>query len=323
MLVLNTNIPELVGFDTGVCLANLDVLSERHSRLSESLLAMLSELADAILQDADGDRDTMESILLSLQGVAEDGAGSPIPTGIAATNRADMALLAARAGLYPRLVLYRMIEERISKPQASPSRTASLPASARGRIAYMPSTFANKAYLSLSACVKNPRSSETAGFVDACEEVQSGLCEYCILPTENSHSGKLTAFARLMLRYSLEIVAVTDLENAAEGTVTRFALLRASHGDTPVGLSSVDTPQYWEIFHLSDTPTLSDLLAAAEFCGISLYRVDTLPLPDGEGGDTPALDCVLHATGGDLVTFRRFLSLEAPKDLSAGIYRVV
>lgn len=322
MPVLNTNIPELVGFDTGVCLANLDVLGERHSRLSESLLAMLSELADAILRDADGDRDTMESILLSLQGIAEDHPNSPIPTDTAAVNRADMALLSARAGLYPRLVLYRMIEERLPKPQPS-SRASSLPTSARGRIAYMPSTFANKAYLALSACVKNPRGSETAGFVDACEEVQSGLCEFCILPMESSHSGKLTAFARLMLRYRLEIMAVTDLENAAEGTVTRFALLRASHADTPAGLSVPDAPQYLEILHLSDTPTLSELLAAAEFCGMSLYRVDTLPLPDGEGSDTPALDCVLHAAGGDLATFLRFLSLEAPKDLPAGIYQIV
>ena len=323
MPVPNTDIPELLGFDTGVCLSNLDVLGERQSRLSESLLAMLSELADAILRDADGDRDTMESILLSLQGAAEDRRGSPIPTDTAAINRTDMALLSARAGLYPRLVLYRMIEERLPKPQTFPSRASSLPASARGRIAYMPSAFANKAYLTLSSCVADPRSSETAGFVDACEEVQSGLCEYCILPMESSHSGKLTAFARLMLRYRLQVVAVTDLENAAEGTVTRFALLRGSHDDPPMGLPLPDAPQYWEILHLSDTPTLSDLLAAAEFCGMSLYRVDTLPLPDGEGGDTPALDCVLHAAGGDLATFLRFLSLEAPEDLSAGIYRVI
>ena len=48
MPVPNTDIPELLGFDTGVCLSNLDVLGERQSRLSESLLAMLSELADRL-----------------------------------------------------------------------------------------------------------------------------------------------------------------------------------------------------------------------------------------------------------------------------------
>ena len=52
MLYLNTDIPELKGFDTGICLSNLDVLDRRQDAISESLLAVLSELADAIVRDA-------------------------------------------------------------------------------------------------------------------------------------------------------------------------------------------------------------------------------------------------------------------------------
>ena len=61
MPILNTNIPELSGFDTGLCLSNLDVLSLRQDRVNESVLAVLSELAEAIIHDAEGDPDTVDS----------------------------------------------------------------------------------------------------------------------------------------------------------------------------------------------------------------------------------------------------------------------
>lgn len=330
MPFLNTDIPELKGFDTGLCLSNLDILAVRQDRVSESVLAVLAELADAILHDAEGDPDTVDSILLSLQGIAEEGeevaATHPVFAAVAPVNREALARMSARSGLYARLLLYAMIEERMpSPPLPRDGRSASsLPATVRGRIAYMPAAFADKAYLALSAVVDSPRAAATASFVDACEEVRSGLCEFCILPLENTHSGKLTAFTRLILRYNLQIQAVCDLENgAAEGQITRFALLRAAReGDfpAPLRLPPEGEPLYLELIHTGDSPSLTDLLSAAEFCGIRLCRVDTLPPFEEYGEDTLPLSCVLDAAGGDLTTFRRFLSLEASEDTVMGLY---
>ena len=330
MPFLNTDIPELKGFDTGLCLSNLDILAVRQDRVSESVLAVLSELADAILHDAEGDPDTVDSILLSLQGIAEEGeevaATHPVFAAVAPVNREALARMSARSGLYARLLLYAMIEERMPSPPLprDGSSASSLPATVRGRIAYMPAAFADKAYLALSAVVDNPRAAATASFVDACEEVRSGLCEFCILPLENTHSGKLTAFTRLILRYNLQIQAVCDLENgAAEGQITRFALLRAAReGDfpAPLRLPPEGEPLYLVLIHTGDSPSLTDLLSAAEFCGIRLCRVDTLPPFEEYGEDTLPLSCVLDAAGGDLTTFRRFLSLEASEDTVMGLY---
>lgn len=330
MPFLNTDIPELKGFDTGLCLSNLDILAVRQDRVSESVLAVLAELADAILHDAEGDPDTVDSILLSLQGIAEEeeevAATHPVFAAVAPVNREALARMSARSGLYARLLLYAMIEERMpSPPLPRDGRSASsLPATVRGRIAYMPAAFADKAYLALSAVVDSPRAAATASFVDACEEVRSGLCEFCILPLENTHSGKLTAFTRLILRYNLQIQAVCDLENgAAEGQITRFALLRAAReGDfpAPLRLPPEGEPLYLELIHTGDSPSLTDLLSAAEFCGIRLCRVDTLPPFEEYGEDTLPLSCVLDAAGGDLTTFRRFLSLEASEDTVMGLY---
>lgn len=327
MPFLNTDIPELKGFDTGLCLSNLDILAVRQDRVSESVLAVLSELADAILHDAEGDPDTVGSILLSLQGIAEEGeveSTHPVFAAVAPVNREALARMSARSGLYARLLLYAMIEERMPTEASPKPMPSPLPATVRGRIAYMPAAFADKAYLALSAVVDSPRAAATASFVDACEEVRSGLCEFCILPLENTHSGKLTAFTRLILRYNLQIQAVCDLENgAAEGQITRFALLRAAReGDFPAPLRLLPEgePLYLELIHTGDSPSLTDLLSAAEFCGIRLCRVDTLPPFEEYGEDTLPLSCVLDAAGGDLTTFRRFLSLEASEDTVMGLY---
>lgn len=335
MAFLNTEIPELSGFDTGICLSNLDILGMRQNRVNESVLAELSELADAIIRDAGGDPDTVDSILLSLQGApdGDDRVERMVDASFADSspvNLPSLRRMSVRSGLYARLLLYAMIEERMPtdtthrKPPPSP-----LPVSVQGRIAYMPAAFADKAYLCLSAFVRNPRAATTASFVDACEEVHSGLCEYCLLPLENTHSGKLTAFTRLILRYRLRIVAVCDLENgAAAGQVTRFALLKSSvEREFPFPLTPPSAKEglYLELIHVTDSLNLTDLLTAAEFCGLSLYRVDTLPrFGDSDmDTDTPAFACVLNAAGGDLPVFRRFLSLEASEDILVGLYGTV
>lgn len=329
MPYINTHVPELTGFDTGLCLNNLATLAKRHNTLQESLLAVVSELADAILADSGGDPDTVNSILLSL--LFRDGEEeTPTPTeGVAPVNREELLRMNPHTGLFARLALYAMLEERMVAAQVpTPLRPPSLPGTAKGRIAYMPSAFADKAYLILSARIQAPRANATAGFVDACEEVRSGLCEYCILPVENSQSGKLTAFSRLILRYRLRIAAVCDLEDgSAEGQVTRFALLKAATEELP---SVSDLPDgstaLLEILHTTGASTLSELLIAAEFCGLSPISIHTLPPSDTdmEGDDplSPTLDCVFSVNGGDLSSFFRYLFLEASEDFCAGLYSV-
>ncbi len=336
MSFLNTDIPELSGFDTGLCLSNLDILNLRQNRISESYLAVLSELTDALIRDAEGDPDTVDSILLSLQSTPDtdeyDSVTARALSSVSPVNRELLRRAFGRSGLYARLILYHMLEEKmpshkdIAEKAASPSP---LPPMARDRVAYMPGSFADKAYLHLTALLKSPRANATTSFVDACEEVHGGLCEYCILPLENTHSGRLTAFTRLILRYRLQIVAVCDLKNgAAAGQSTRFALLRETEeGCFPAPLTP-NSPLCLELVHHTPPPSLTDLLLAAEFCGMTPSRIDTLPRFDelesfGEDAPHAAFACVLNADNGDLPTFRRFLSLELPEVILTGLYGTV
>ncbi len=354
MAFLNTDVPELSGSDTAVCLDNLDTLSIRRNRLTEAMLAELSELADAIIRDAEGDPDTVDSILLSLQGAIDEDEGldrdadhrhriermagmsvsDRMRAQVAEVNRDLIGRISLHAGVHMRLILYRLIAERMPVRMPRPSKSPSLPESSRGRIAYMAGAFADKAYARLSPLVPHARAATFHSFVDACEEVSGGLCEYGILPLENTQNGKLSAFSHLILRYGLYIVAVCDLENGvAEGQYTRFALLRKADDDTPA--TPLDPPEntasplYIELLHTTDSPSLTELLHAAAFCGLTLVRVDTLPrfeeldfLLDGGGMPQATLPvcCVLDAASADLHTFRRFLALEVPDNILMGIY---
>ncbi len=345
MAFLNTDVPELLGSDTATVLDNLDILGARRGRLTESMLAMLSELADAILHDAGGDPDTVDSILLSLIGTVDDltetentstaAINARIREQVIPENRELMGRVSVHAGLHMRLVLYRLLEERTLQSAPAVKAPDPLPDAACGRIAYMAGALADEAYERLSPLVPHARSATFHSFVDACEEVRGGLCEFAILPLESNHSGKLTAFSRLIIRYGLYIVAITDLENAAApGQVTRFALLCKAPDSQALLFSAsgghTGTSLYLELLHTESTPSVTELLSAAAFCGLTPIRIDTLPLDEtellgrGDGhtlSDTLPLCCVLDATAADLATFRRFLTLEASEDILMGLYR--
>lgn len=333
MPFLNTDIPELSGFDTGVCLSNLNTLSIRSGRIHESILAVLAELTEAIVRDAGGDPDTVDSILLSLQSPQDDGEDGGIPPHLleqlAPVNRELVRRMLCPSGLYMRLLVYALIAEKMPG-YTRPMATSPLPSTVRGRVAYMPGSFADKAYLQLTRAVKNPRAAMTASFVDACEEVHDGLCEFCILPLENNHSGRLSAFTRLIIRYRLQVVAVCDLENGAAGQTTRFALLREAREGIPSSPITESNREnlLFELIHLTQTPALTELLLAAQFCGLSLCRVDTLPQFDElelmtEDSEAMATACVFSVADGDLAVFRRFLALEAPENIDIGLYTII
>ena len=123
-------------------------------------------------------------------------------------------------------------------------------------------------------------------------------------------------------------MTVCDLEDgSAEGQFTRFALLKAATEEipTPADLPNGSTALL-EILHNTGASTLSELLTAAEFCGLNPVSIHTLPPSDTdlEGDDplSPTLDCVFSANGADLSTFFRYLFLEASEDFCAGLYSV-
>ena len=322
---LNANVPELRGYESGTVLGNLDVLDKRLDGALESTVAALWELSEAICRDAAGDADTLDSILLSLQtdDETEDGSDNQHDTAhLADVNRPIIRAMMQSMALHQRLLLYRFIGERTGAVYNVGENTPDVPHAARGRVAYMPSAVADEAYLQLSKHVPDCRATAFGGFADACEEVYGGLCEYCILPLENTSLGKLTAFYRLIVKYRLQTVATCRVRNRARGNdATQFALLRrTTDGKTPP-CPLTDLPDHLETLHLSGANrSLCDVMAAASFCGLAPVRVDTLPLAEELLTSEMPVSVVWSVEDADLSTFLRYMSLELPEDRVIGLY---
>lgn len=284
MPYFNTDIPELRGFDTGQVLENLALLYTRQRPWMEATIAELAELAFAVIQDAENDPDTLQSILLSLEDYAEI-----TPRQSDHTDSFYLCGMEKSIGLYQKLLLYHFICKALGDlPQIQGQARQDMPPSAKGRIAYMNSALVGKAYMKFASVIEGCRAADFHSFAEACEEVQGGLCEYCILPLHSSTDGQLMSFYRLILKYRLQIVATHEINHKVGGqpATTTFGLLRRMGEDwdirdnflTPLLSHDPDAPLILSILYIPE-PQLSfgDILTASEYCGVPLIETSTIP----------------------------------------------
>ena len=112
MAYMNTDVPELGGFDTGLVLENLGLIFSRQEPWLEASVAQLSELANAIVKDAAHDPDVLYSILLSLQGYAGEETHSEEHPDLPYVRGMEKSL-----GLYQRLLLYHFLYLKLYQSQ--------------------------------------------------------------------------------------------------------------------------------------------------------------------------------------------------------------
>ena len=96
---------------------------------------------------------------------------------------------------------------------------------AKGRIAYVRNNRNDKIFLKISKTVQNAKAYYAATFIDACEAVFNGNCEFCVLPVHNDRDGKLYSFYSMLDRYELKIVHVVSDENDDARESVTFALV--------------------------------------------------------------------------------------------------
>ena len=184
------------------------------------------------------------------------------------------------------------------------------------RVIYPKSSYADAAYLKFSSLMAVPRATYAHSFLSACEEVYNGICEFCILPIENSSEGQLNSFLRLIKKYELRIAATCLVSGANRTGNTRFALLRKNV--TPL-LNPEKTPEYLEFaVPMEESVSISDLLLAARLCDLQLVRLDALP--QAEDSPTAYTRFTFSTANGDLQAFLLFLSMDIPHYDPIGLY---
>lgn len=294
---------------TGQNLVRLDAdtagaLEARRAHLRELALSLTAEHIP------------LEALLERLGGVAPDRQHRPDCLG---ENAPFLQAAFAGLSLLERVELCRMV--CAAAPDAIfPARFVEavepLTPDARGVIAYLQNAFTDRAYRAFSGTMRRARSQYHDSYAAACEAVSSGSCEACILPIEHAQDGKLLGFYRLIDRYELKIVCTCDIAQP-NGLESRFALLKKSF-TFPL---PDDALAY--LFELSITRSaghpLGALLDAAALCGLTVRRVDSIPLAYAE--DSFAYHTVLAMTDrGQLTPFLLYLALDIPQYDPIGIY---
>lgn len=300
-----------------VIYANLRETGERIDMICEQELAHLRELAAEITKDIEDDPELAASLPELFPKTAE-----PVFEGL--TQNAD-ALRGIRpfrtAWQHFRLcseVCRRMREKKPIRPEVFFPEPDELAENALERIAYQRSSYADTAYLRFADLLSIPRAVYTHSFPAACEEVYNGLCEYCLLPLENSSEGPLNSFTRLIDRYELKIAATCDVTAADGSRTTRFALVRRQL--VPIAYGEEREERRFELSLPPDaSPSVPILLCVAELCGLTLSRLDSRPHPT-EREPRIHTHMTFDTQNGDLPTFLLYLLTQAPESEHVGYY---
>ena len=187
---------------------------------------------------------------------------------------------------------------------------------AEGKIEYISNRYTDIAYRRFSTIIGRDKGIAVRSFEELCEDVYGGNSEFGILPIENTENGKLAHFYSLINKYELKIAAVCAVETSDSG-ISRFALV-SKNMEYPNARFGI--PDKLELFiTLEKNESLSEILAAAEFCEMELYRIDSLPLSSHSG--KYALCPVFSLKDSDVNSFLMFMSLDFPQYIPVGIFK--
>lgn len=293
---------------------NLRELAARMELVGEQEIAHLYELAAEIASNFVAHPDWLGSL--------PDHSPpkfSPTPTALPQNRQALSDL--HRIGTIRHSVLLckeigRRLNERVTiSPAFFFSDSEPAPKKELYRVAYQRNSYADNAFLQFSEHQKNLRVSYTHSFQSACEDVYNGICDFCILPVESAAEGQLNSVSRLIKQFDLKIAASCGIIGSDPLRSTRFALLRKQL--TP--LLNLGKEVFLEFsVPLVGSPSVSELLFAAELCGMTLHRLDTLP--DIDEPNRFSVHILLQTEKADLCAYLLYLAMEAPHYNPIGIY---
>lgn len=191
---------------------------------------------------------------------------------------------------------------------------------ATGRISYVKNSYTDTAYTAASVCISRPSAAYAQSYAASCDDVNAGRCEFCILPVESSADGKLLGFYSLIDKYDLKIVLAFNVSNTDGSITTKFALCRRNISDITPAAPVLESRAFAEIRFLpSDGYALCDILNAARCLGLTLRRVDSMPL--GYTDSEFAYNIIFGTDGADIICFLAFLAVWTPHYVPVGFYR--
>ncbi len=293
---------------------NLAILSEENTSSDERRLAWLRDLAMLMLRDDSAIFDENRTDVFS-QILGKMELESDIPKESAChLCFKDHAIL-----LSDKLTVCKFLAEEFEHRGVKllDRLLGNDPYSRSPKIAYFKNAYADAAFRIFSDVLESPSVVYASDFTAVCEEVYYGRANMCMLPLDSSRDAKLISFYRLIDKYELSPVLSCDVTTPDGSVTTRYALLKRS----------ISLPQkadrhgcFFEFSLVSDNGSaLGEVIAAATECGLSLYKVDSIPLTYNSGEFSYEIIFRADDPHG-LDEFVLFLTLAVPQYEPLGIY---
>ena len=188
------------------------------------------------------------------------------------------------------------------------------------KIAYFRNAYADAAFRIFSQVIEDPAAVYASDFSAVCEEVYYDRADMCMLPLDSSRDAKLISFYRLIDKYELSPIFSCDVTTPDGSVTTRYALLKKSPVLPKKKAADKCDRFFFEFSLIPDNGgTLCEVLSAAVKCGLTLYKVDSIPLTYNES----EFSCDVILEVGDikgLEVFVLFLSLAVPQYEPLGYY---
>jgi len=185
-------------------------------------------------------------------------------------------------------------------------------------IAYVNNRFSKKAYSIFKGHIQNTKGNVYQSFNEMYDAVESGICNCCIVPIENTTDGKLLAFYSLIERFDMKISMVCDIEAEDGSERTRYALLKY-HLFKP---NDIYDTIYFEFSHSSSNGIeLAEIIESAVLCNLTVSRIDSLPLIHNDSNFI--MHTVVSGKSSDILNYLIYLSINLPQFNTLALYPIV
>ncbi len=187
-----------------------------------------------------------------------------------------------------------------------------------GRIALVRNRYNEEAFAVFEHSVQGAKPEFFSSFSDACEEVFDNLCEFCILPVENTGDGRLFGFYSMIDRYELKICAVYELESENAPETIRYALV-GKHLPRRI---PKDAAWNFECYVSAEAEKFPyDIFRVAPIFEATPIKIDSLPILYDDRAHRFYL--TFHLPRHLAYAFDFYLSKEHPRYTAIGLYPIL
>ena len=299
---------------------NLDSLSRESATTDERRVLELGDCADsaALLTLALSQSGLDLYTALSLLSERLDFGSYPIHEVTDEATLEYLRLLRGSAAVYDRALFTDLFLASLLREGRAITEMDLLPSDSLGSsVAYVKNALSDEAYDVLSVELSRPSAKHYKSFRECADALATGEVGYCLLPIMERGGTRIHAVADIIYRNDFKINAVTPVFGSLGDADIKYALI-SRHFTHHRILPGDD--RYLELRVSLSGSSFSELITAADFFGLSVFRADTATLYDGDS-DTSHLSLVLRSLGGDFAGILTYLSLFTPDAVAVGIYK--